>query len=67
MAKVCNQNGERTFAGTRGNGEVASTPVIRRTKAFDRVRLAKEREEILNEAITAQSRSQIEVLPAAVC
>ena len=28
MTKVCKSNGEGTFAGTRGNGEVAPIPVV---------------------------------------
>jgi hypothetical protein len=30
MTKVCKSNGEGTFAGTRGNGEVAPIPAVRR-------------------------------------
>jgi hypothetical protein len=29
MAKVCKSDGEGTFAGTRGNGEVAPIPAVR--------------------------------------
>jgi hypothetical protein len=29
MAKVCNQDGQETFTGTRGNDKVAPTPAIR--------------------------------------
>jgi hypothetical protein len=31
MTKVCKSNGEGTFAGTRGNGEVAPIPAVRGT------------------------------------
>jgi hypothetical protein len=32
MAKVCKSDGEGTFAGTHGNGEVAPIPVVCVTK-----------------------------------
>jgi hypothetical protein len=31
MVKVCKPDGEETFAGTPGNGEVAPIPVVPRT------------------------------------
>jgi len=29
MAKVCKSDGQGTFAGTQGNGEVAPVPAVR--------------------------------------
>jgi len=33
MSKVRKWDGEETFAGSRGNGEVAPTPAVRQTTA----------------------------------
>jgi hypothetical protein len=45
MTKVCKSDGEGTFAGTRGNGEVAPIPVVRITAAEPSISIVSRRYE----------------------